>query len=94
MLTGGLPRQLPPGPSLYSVYASDFPSSRMSLSLTWPLLHLLGDFFLAAFQCPHKVERIGTMGDGGKWVCGIERVARQPECVVYSFGTPAVVNQA
>ncbi|KAI0075649.1 hypothetical protein K474DRAFT_1676216 [Panus rudis PR-1116 ss-1] len=48
--------------------------------------YTLWDFFIAAFQCPHHVERIGTMGDGGKWVCGIERVARQPECVVYSFG--------
>lgn len=26
------------------------------------------------------------MGDGGKWVCGLERVAQQDSCVVYSFG--------
>jgi len=29
---------------------------------------------------------VGTLGDGGKWVCGLDRVARQPECVIYSFG--------
>jgi hypothetical protein len=32
------------------------------------------------------VERIGTLGDGGKWVCGIDRVAKQDKCVIYSFG--------
>jgi hypothetical protein len=45
-----------------------------------------GDFFIPAFQCPHRVERIGTLGDGGKWVCGLDRVAKQEKCVVYSFG--------
>jgi hypothetical protein len=46
----------------------------------------LGDFFIPAFQCPHRVERVGTLGDGGKWVCGLERVAKQGKCVIYSFG--------
>lgn len=45
-----------------------------------------GDFFTAAFQCPHRVGRVGTLGDGGKWVCGLDRVARQRKCVIYSFG--------
>jgi len=45
-----------------------------------------GDFFIPAFQCPHLVERIGTLGDGGKWVCGLDRVAKQDKCVIYSFG--------
>ena len=45
-----------------------------------------GDFFTAAFQCPHRVGRVGTLGDGGKWVCGLDRVARQKQCVIYSFG--------
>jgi hypothetical protein len=45
-----------------------------------------GDFFIPAFRCPHLVERIGTLGDGGKWVCGVDRVAKQDKCVIYSFG--------
>ena len=49
---------------------------------------LSGDFFIPAFQCPHQVERIGTLGDGGKWVCGMDRVVKQDKCVIYSFGTP------
>ncbi|KAH9988440.1 methyltransferase domain-containing protein [Russula compacta] len=44
------------------------------------------DFFIAAFQCPHRVERVGKLGDGGKWVCGVDRVAKQDKCVIYSFG--------
>jgi len=47
---------------------------------------MLWDFFLPAFQCPHKVQRVGTMGDGGKWVCGLREVAKQPSCVIYSVG--------
>ncbi|KAH9961553.1 methyltransferase domain-containing protein [Russula dissimulans] len=49
-------------------------------------MYTLWDFFIPAFQCPHRVERIGTLGDGGKWVCGMDRVAKQDKCVVYSFG--------
>jgi len=48
--------------------------------------YTIWDFFIPSFQCPHHVERIGTLGDGGKWVCGMERVARQEKCVIYSFG--------
>jgi len=48
--------------------------------------YTIWDFFIPSFQCPHHVERIGTLGDGGKWVCGMERVANQSKCVIYSFG--------
>jgi hypothetical protein len=46
----------------------------------------VGDFVIPTFTCPFPVTRIGTLGDGGKWVCGFERVVNQPNCVVYSFG--------
>jgi hypothetical protein len=26
------------------------------------------------------------MGDGGKWVCGLERATHHPNCVIYSMG--------
>ncbi|THH20621.1 hypothetical protein EUX98_g8546 [Antrodiella citrinella] len=69
------------GPTPESVqayaYSTQFPEG---------LLYTLWDFYIPSFQCPHRVERLGTMGDGGKWVCGFERVAKQPECVIYSFG--------
>ncbi|KAI0246468.1 hypothetical protein BJV78DRAFT_149512 [Lactifluus subvellereus] len=36
--------------------------------------------------CPHRIERIGQRADGGKWMCGVDRVAKQDKCVIYSFG--------
>jgi len=51
-----------------------------------PNLYTLWDFFLPAFQCPREVQRVGTLGDGGKWMCGLSQVAKLPNCVVYSVG--------
>ncbi|KAJ7081324.1 methyltransferase domain-containing protein [Mycena belliarum] len=48
--------------------------------------YTLWDFFPPAYQCPHRVQRIGQLGDGGKYLCGLALVAAQPACVVYSFG--------
>ncbi|KAJ7465245.1 methyltransferase domain-containing protein [Mycena latifolia] len=48
--------------------------------------YTLWDFFPPAYQCPHRVQRLGTLGDGGKYICGMARVAAKPTCVVYSFG--------
>ncbi|KXJ88515.1 methyltransferase domain-domain-containing protein [Microdochium bolleyi] len=53
------------------------------------------DYTTAAFNCPHSVQRIGRLGDGGKWICGLELLEELPApktpespspCVVYSFG--------
>jgi len=53
------------------------------------------DYTTAAFNCPHSVQRIGRLGDGGKWICGLEVLEAVPapktpsepaKCVIYSFG--------
>ncbi|PGH14357.1 hypothetical protein AJ80_05947 [Polytolypa hystricis UAMH7299] len=46
------------------------------------------DFVYPAFNCPHDVERVGRVGDGGKWVCGMTRYEANKDrpCVVYAFG--------
>ncbi|KAL2071797.1 hypothetical protein VTL71DRAFT_13032 [Oculimacula yallundae] len=45
------------------------------------------DLVPASWNCPHEVERIGRMGDGGKWVCGMSRYEKQSRpCILYSFG--------
>jgi len=47
------------------------------------------DFTPASYGCPHEMERVGRMGDGGKWVCGMSRIAESSKtqpCVIYSFG--------
>jgi len=48
--------------------------------------YTLWDFFTPSFSCPHSVERIGVPGDGGKYVCGLSRIAEKKSCVIYSFG--------
>lgn len=47
------------------------------------------DFFPPNYNCPLK-ERFGRqarVGDGGKWVCGVETLLQRQGCVVYSFGS-------
>lgn len=47
------------------------------------------DFFPPNFNCPLK-ERFGRqarIGDGGKWVCGVETLLQRKGCIVYSFGS-------
>ncbi|PSR81370.1 hypothetical protein BD289DRAFT_42693 [Coniella lustricola] len=36
------------------------------------------DFYPAAFNCPHSMTRLGRPGSGGKWLCGIEKLALLP----------------
>lgn len=36
------------------------------------------DFFPASFNCPHSINRLGRMGDGGKWFCGVEKLNDLP----------------
>ncbi|KAF7341182.1 hypothetical protein MVEN_01853200 [Mycena venus] len=50
--------------------------------------YVLWDFFIPAFSCPFPMYRVGQLSDGGKWVCGLERVLHhRPNCVVYSLNT-------
>ena len=47
------------------------------------------DFTPASWGCPHEMERVGRMGDGGKWVCGMSQIqasSKLKPCVIYSFG--------
>lgn len=50
------------------------------------------NYFSPSFNCPHSVQRVGFIGDGGKWMCGLELYETQktgdakPPCIIYSFG--------
>lgn len=70
--------------------ASEFPDGYIYPFNVW-------DFARPSFFCPHDLERVGSLGDGGKVVCGMSRYEREspgpssetsaaPELIVYSFG--------
>lgn len=42
------------------------------------------DWFSPDYNCP-TMERIGRVGDGGKWICGVD-VLRARKCLAYSYG--------
>ncbi|KAI0347041.1 hypothetical protein BDW22DRAFT_1322300 [Trametopsis cervina] len=55
----------------------------------WPRrdLYTLWDFFLPSYNCPFQQRRLGVLGDGGKWFCGLAELSTQrAPCVLYSFG--------
>lgn len=51
------------------------------------------DYYAPIYNCPSK-ERVGNVGDGGKWVCGVRTWLRSKvsDCVIYSFGSKGEVS--
>ena len=47
----------------------------------------LSGLFSTCLFLPHELERVGALGDGGKWICGINQLQEKEDCVVYSIGT-------
>lgn len=64
---------------------SSFPATGAPSYFAYP--YSVWDFVPASWSCPFEVERIGRMGDGGKWVCGMSRYEKnQRPLIIYSFG--------
>jgi hypothetical protein len=63
-----------------------FPVQQMSDFGEYP--YTVWDFFPATYTCPHDIQRVGRLGDGGKWVCGMSlfEARKAPETIIYSFG--------
>ncbi|KAJ7053921.1 methyltransferase domain-containing protein [Mycena amicta] len=59
--------------------AVSFPEPNTSTYALW-------DLYAPAFSCPFPVYRVGTLGDGGKWICGLQRAVKKASCVIYSMG--------
>jgi len=51
----------------------------------WPA-YTVWSFFPPSYDCPHELERVGALGDGGKWTCGLSRLEHKPDCIIYTFG--------
>ncbi|KAJ3821038.1 methyltransferase domain-containing protein [Lentinula raphanica] len=70
--------------SRYGPHPSDidmFPPNKSP----WPA-YTVWDYFPASFNCPYEVRRVGSLSDGGKWVCGLSRLVDKKDCVIYSVG--------
>jgi len=62
-----------------------FPAVNTPTYFTTP--YSVWDLIPASYNCPFEVERIGRMGDGGKWVCGMSKYEKNTRpCILYSFG--------
>ncbi|KAF8857706.1 hypothetical protein BDZ45DRAFT_744207 [Acephala macrosclerotiorum] len=77
-----------------------FPAQHMSDFGKYP--YTLWDFFPSTYTCPHDMQRVGRLGDGGKWVCGMSLYEAKPglavtaqassssnsrpQTIIYSFG--------
>ncbi|KAG0650504.1 hypothetical protein D0Z07_3342 [Hyphodiscus hymeniophilus] len=74
-----------------------FPAQKMDDFGKYP--YTIWDFFPATYTCPHDIQRIGRLGDGGKWVCGMslyeakpppavpqQKPSPHPDTIIYSFG--------
>jgi len=74
-----------------------FPAQKLDDFGKYP--YTLWDFFPATYTCPHDIQRVGRLGDGGKWVCGMSLYEERPapavtphnptpetETIIYSFG--------
>ncbi|KAM3086936.1 hypothetical protein ACMFMF_000868 [Clarireedia jacksonii] len=48
------------------------------------------DLVTPSYGCPWEMERVGRVGEGGWWVCGLSRLAsykgKKQTCIIYSFG--------
>lgn len=65
--------------------ATSFPARNGRTYFSFP--YSVWDLVPASWNCPYEVERIGRMGDGGKWVCGMSRYEKNSRpCILYSFG--------
>ncbi|EIE18098.1 hypothetical protein COCSUDRAFT_45640 [Coccomyxa subellipsoidea C-169] len=45
------------------------------------------DFYTPDYNCPFLKERVGRLGDGGKWVCGLRYLLQSRSCLIYSLGS-------
>lgn len=54
--------------------------------------YTIWDIFTPSFACPLFKERLGRLGDGGKWICGIDSLrAYYPTAEKNEIGLGAVI---
>jgi hypothetical protein len=63
-----------------------FPAQQLADFGKFP--YTIWDFFPAVWTCPWDIQRVGRLGDGGKWVCGMSKYEDRTDrpTIIYSFG--------
>lgn len=63
-----------------------FPAQTLPAFGEYP--YTVWDFFPAVWSCPWDIQRVGRLGDGGKWVCGMSKYEERTDAptIIYSFG--------
>jgi hypothetical protein len=49
------------------------------------------DLYEPIYNCHNRV-RLGRIGDGGKWLCNLDRLISRPSCIIYSFGSNGEIS--
>ena len=49
--------------------------------------NMIFSMYEATHECLLGEDRIGYLGEGGKWVCGMKMLSKIPHCVAYSMGS-------
>ncbi len=50
------------------------------------------DFYTPDYNCPLLKERVGRLGDGGKWVCGMRALLEDRPCMIFSLGSAGDIS--
>ncbi|CAD6448092.1 395e1552-91dd-4518-9e9b-b36255a8e261 [Sclerotinia trifoliorum] len=61
-----------------------FPAQKLSDFSNTP--YTIWDFFPASWTCPHDIQRVGRLGDGGKWRKQRNKKRKKDGIIIYSFG--------
>jgi hypothetical protein len=59
-------------------------ASAKAMKETRPAFWYVSNYY-PSFSCPNLL-RVGGSGDGPKYVCDVQRLAKQSKCLIYSFG--------
>ncbi|MDI1488011.1 MAG: hypothetical protein OHK93_007285 [Ramalina farinacea] len=57
-------------------------------------MYVVWDFFNPSYTCPWDMERIGQLGDGGKWVCGLSKYIEFSEMAESGEGASATSSSS
>ena len=74
-----------PNVRFWDLYAADYSCPYIRVRAICCFVAVILPMPLTGRQCSQ--ERMGKLGDGGKWVCGVRSLLQHPACLVYAAGS-------